>query len=156
MVDDETRVLILGSLPGEVSLARAQYYANPRNQFWRLLAAVSGRDMPDDYDARLRVLRTLHIGLWDVVGSAERTGSLDGSIRKATANPLGELAASLPRLKAVAFNGGRAATMGAAALADHPDLVLLSLPSSSPAYTLAYELKLARWRTLSPFLSDSG
>ena len=156
MVDDQTRVLILGSLPGEISLARAQYYANPRNQFWRLLAAVSGRDMPDDYGARLAALRAIHIGLWDVVGSAERTGSLDGAIRKATPNPLGDLVASLPRLKAVAFNGGRASATGAAALAGQPGLVILPLPSSSPAYTLSFELKLARWQALAPFLPDNG
>ena len=152
MVDAQTRVLILGSLPGEMSLARAQYYGNPRNQFWRLLACVAGRDMPEAYEARLAELRGLGVGLWDVVGSAERAGSLDGAIRKATANPLRDLAASLPHLKAVAFNGGRANQMGAPMLASQPGLVLLPLPSSSPAYTLAFEQKLARWRMLEPFL----
>jgi double-stranded uracil-DNA glycosylase len=152
VVDEHTRVLILGSLPGNVSLARAQYYAHPRNQFWRLLAAVSGQVMPQSYEARLAALRALGVGLWDVVGSAERSGSLDGAIRLARSNPLGELVATLPRLDVVAFNGGRAGQMGAPALADRPGLDLLTLPSSSPAYTLAFERKLDRWRALQPYL----
>lgn len=152
MVDEHTRVLILGSLPGEVSLARAQYYANPRNQFWRLLAAVTGQAMPESYEARLAALRALGVGLWDVVGSAERAGSLDGAIRQARANPLSEMVAALPRLQVVAFNGGRASQMGARALGDRPGPVLLPLPSSSPAFTLAFERKLDRWRALMPYL----
>jgi double-stranded uracil-DNA glycosylase len=152
VVDDHTRVLILGSLPGDVSLARAQYYAHPRNQFWRLLAAVTGQEMPECYEARLAALRALGVGLWDVVGSAERAGSLDGAIRLARANPLGELVAALPQLAAVAFNGGRASQMGARALAGRPGLDLLPLPSSSPAYTLAFEQKLDHWRALEAYL----
>lgn len=155
MVDEHTRLLILGSLPGEASLARAQYYAHPRNQFWRLLAAVAGQDMPAPYEARLATLRALGVGLWDVVGSAERTGSLDGAIRLAKANPVADLVATLPRLEAVAFNGGRASQMGAPALADRPRLALLPLPSSSPAYTLGFELKLDRWRALKPYLQQA-
>lgn len=154
-MDAQTQVLILGSLPGEVSLARTQYYAHPRNQFWRLLAEVSGHPLPDAYEARLARLRALGIGLWDVIGSAERAGSLDGAIRRATANPLMALVATLPRLRAIAFNGGRASQLGAPTLAGQSSLTLLSLPSSSPAYTLAFEQKLARWRDLEPFLTQT-
>lgn len=152
-MDEQTRILILGSLPGEASLARAQYYAHPRNQFWRLLAEVSGQALAETYEARLLRLRALGVGLWDVIGSAERSGSLDGAIRNAIANPLLDLVTTLPRLRVVAFNGGRASQLGAPALAGQSGLTLLSLPSSSPAYTLAFEEKLARWRALEPFLA---
>ncbi|MDP2226330.1 MAG: DNA-deoxyinosine glycosylase [Moraxellaceae bacterium] len=152
MVDERTRVLILGSLPGEASLAQAQYYAHPRNQFWRLLAALAQVALPETYGARLDMLRALGVGLWDVVGSAERVGSLDGAIRRPIANRLDDLIADLPHLQAVAFNGGRAHQLGTPSLAGRRRLTLLSLPSSSPAYTLAFELKLARWRELAPYL----
>src|SRR3954447_19874076 len=82
VADSNTRVLVLGSLPGEESLARRQYYAHPRNHFWRLVGAVIGADLvPLPYEARLEALLAAGIGLWDTVGSATRRGSLDGAIR---------------------------------------------------------------------------
>jgi hypoxanthine-DNA glycosylase len=79
--------------------------------------------------------------LWDVVASAARNGSLDGNIRHHSPNALADLATSLPRLNAIAFNGGTAARIARKQLARETRLVLVSLPSSSPAYTLAYERK---------------
>ncbi|MFN3389918.1 MAG: DNA-deoxyinosine glycosylase, partial [Allosphingosinicella sp.] len=90
VVDANTRVLVLGSLPGEQSLARAQYYAHPRNHFWRLIGAVAGVELAAlAYPERLEALRAARIGLWDTVGSARRTGSLDGAIRDHRPNALG-------------------------------------------------------------------
>ncbi len=97
VVDDRTRLLLLGSLPGEESLARGQYYANPRNQFWRLIGAVIERDLVGlDYEARLESLLAAGVGLWDTVAEANRTGSLDTAIRGHQANDLQSLADSLP------------------------------------------------------------
>jgi double-stranded uracil-DNA glycosylase len=154
VVDSNTRVLVLGSLPGEESLARAQYYANPRNHFWRLIGAVIGRDLvPLGYEARLQALLAARIGLWDTVGSATRRGSLDGAIRLNQANDLAALAAGLPELRAVGFNGGKSAALGRPQLAGHADLALIALPSSSPAYARPFEEKLAAWIRLAPYLS---
>jgi double-stranded uracil-DNA glycosylase len=154
VVDRRTRLLVLGSLPGEESLARRQYYANPRNHFWRLIGAVIGADLvPLDYEARLGALLAAGVGLWDSVGAATRRGSLDGAIRGHSANDLAALAAGLPELLAVGFNGGKSASLGRPQLAARPDVALIPLPSSSPAYTLAFEEKLAAWMRLAPFLS---
>jgi TDG/mug DNA glycosylase family protein len=153
VADPATRVLILGSLPGEVSLARQRYYAHPRNQFWRLIGAVAGLDLePLAYEARLAALLGRGIGLWDTVGAATRRGSLDGAIRAIERNPLAALVQSLPELRAVGFNGGKSAALGLPQLAGRGDLALIPLPSSSPAYTLPFDAKLARWRELSPFV----
>lgn len=152
VVDVTTRVLILGSLPGEASLAAGQYYANPRNQFWRLIEAVTGRPMPVGYEDRLAHLLGLHVGLWDTVKSAHRSGSLDTAIRNHQANALPDLAAQLPALRAVAFNGGKAAAIGRPQLADLPNLALIDLPSSSPALTRPFGAKLDVWRALGEFL----
>jgi len=153
VVDACTRVLVLGSLPGEQSLARRQYYGNPRNQFWRLIGAVAGRDLvPLPYEARLAALLETGIGLWDTVASATRRGSLDAAIRDREVNDLARLAEALPQLKAVGFNGGTSAATGVPRLSELPGLALLVLPSSSPAYTLSFEAKLERWMTLRPFL----
>ena len=154
VVNASTRVLILGSLPGEASLAAQRYYANPRNQFWRLVGGVIDRDLCSlEYDARLAALLEHGIGLWDSIGTATRRGSLDTAIRDVRANPLAQLATTLPALHVIAFNGAKSAMIGAAQLAGVGDFTLIRLPSSSPAHAaLSFEAKLAQWTTLRKFL----
>jgi hypoxanthine-DNA glycosylase len=154
VVDARTRLLLLGSLPGEESLVRSQYYANPRNHFWRLIGAVTQLDLvPLPYEARLEALLEAGVGLWDTVGAATRRGSLDSAIRDQRTNDLADLAARLPQLRAVGFNGGKSAALGMAQLAGRPELALIPLPSSSPAYTRPFEEKLEQWMKLAPYLS---
>lgn len=154
VADARTRLLVLGSLPGEESLARSQYYANPRNHFWRLIGAVTGLDLvPLPYEARLQALLEARVGLWDTVGAATRRGSLDAAIRGHRANDLADLCGRLPELRAVGFNGGKSASLGGPRLAGRSDLALITLPSSSPAYTRPFEEKLAQWMKLAPYLS---
>ncbi|HEY0085549.1 MAG TPA: DNA-deoxyinosine glycosylase [Allosphingosinicella sp.] len=153
VADARTRVLVLGSLPGEQSLAQARYYAHPQNQFWRLIGAVIGRDLvPLPYEERLEALLSAGVALWDTIGAARRRGSLDGAIRDVEANALGRLADTLPELRAVGFNGGKSAAMGIPRLAGRAGLALIALPSSSPAYTLPFAAKLEQWRALASFL----
>jgi double-stranded uracil-DNA glycosylase len=155
-VDDRTTLLVLGSLPGEISLRAAQYYAHPQNQFWRLMGAVIGADLAAaSYEARLAMLRSRGVGLWDVVRSARRAGSLDTAIRDHQPNALAELAAALPQLVAIAFNGATASNIGRAALGPDPRWALASLPSSSPAHTIGFEAKLAQWMTLQRYLAPA-
>jgi hypoxanthine-DNA glycosylase len=157
----DARLLILGSLPGEASLAAGRYYAHPGNQFWRLVGAAIDRDIAAlEYDERLAALRDAGVALWDVVASATRRGSLDGAIRDVRGNALAALAASLPLLRAVAFNGGTAARIGRRLFAGTPsdtsptasELALIDVPSSSAAYTLPFAAKRERWKTLRSFL----
>jgi double-stranded uracil-DNA glycosylase len=155
VVDAGTRILVLGSLPGEVSLRRAQYYAHPRNQFWRLMEPVIDARLIDrPYEARLAALLSAGVGLWDVIGSARRAGSLDTDIRDSRANALPELVARLPSLRGVAFNGAKASELGRRQLGKSERLTLISLPSSSPAYTAAFDKKMLEWRRIGSFLGD--
>jgi len=149
--------MILGSLPGEISLARRQYYAHPRNQFWRLVGDVIGQpELPAlTYEDRLSTLLEAGIGLWDTVRSAERVGSLDASIRNARHAPLREVVSRLPQLRLVAFNGRKAAGIGRRELAD-ATLRLIDLPSSSPAYAaMPFTRKLEQWNALRDCLDRS-
>ena len=146
---------MLGSLPGEASLAAAQYYAHPQNQFWRLMGPIVGMNLEGaPYDERLAMILASQVGLWDVIQSAERIGSLDGAIRDHRPAPLAELVATLPRLAAVAFNGGKAARIGRTQLVSSGAATLIDLPSSSPAYTLPFAIKQAEWMRLRAFLVD--
>lgn len=149
----DTRLLVLGSLPGAVSLAQQRYYAHPQNQFWRLMENVTGRDVVAlDYEARLAALLDAGVGLWDTVASATREGSLDANIRLHEASDLRSLVGALPELRAVAFNGGTSSRIGRQALAGIEGVALVDLPSSSPAYTLPFARKLESWLRLRDYL----
>ncbi len=154
VVDPQTRLLVCGSLPGDRSLAARRYYANPQNQFWRLLSPAAGADLPGlDYDSRLRRLKTAGIGLWDVVAQAQRPGSTDAAIRDHRANDLAALAATLPDLRAIAFNGGTAHRLGIRQLGPLADrLTVVALPSSSPLHTIGLAAKQPAWAALGRFL----
>ena len=147
-------MLILGSLPGEASLAVQRYYAHPQNRFWHLVGKAMGLDLGAlDYDSRLAALKAHGIALWDTVASAQRSGSLDAAIREAEHAPLADLIAALPDLRAVAFNGRKSSAIGRPQLADS-SLELVDLPSSSPAYAampLAEKERL--WARLADFLA---
>ncbi|SBV34770.1 Uracil DNA glycosylase superfamily protein [uncultured Sphingopyxis sp.] len=148
-VAPDTRLLILGSLPGARSLAARQYYAHPTNQFWRLLGEVVGRPLADmPYDDRLAALREAKVGLWDVIRSAERHTSSDSHIREAEAHDLAALVAGLPDLRMIAFNGGKAASIGRKQLLPIEGVALVDLPSSSAAHTCGYPVKLEHWLRL--------
>ncbi len=155
VVDARTRLLILGSLPGDASLKAGQYYGHPQNGFWRLVGGVIRRDLVAlPYPERLEALRAAGVGLWDVIASAERPGSLDAAIRNAEAADLNRLIVSLPLLRAVTFNGATAARLGRRSLTPRPGLRLIDLPSSSPAYTRPLAEKAAAWAALEPLLRD--
>jgi TDG/mug DNA glycosylase family protein len=154
VVDADTRLLILGSLPGDASLKAGQYYGNPQNAFWRLTGSAIGRELAAlPYDDRLAALKSAGVGLWDVIVSAHRPGSLDQAIREAEAADLKQLIAGLPRLKAVAFNGATAARIGRRSLAGVEGLTLIDLPSSSPAHAArSFADKARAWAVLADVL----
>jgi hypoxanthine-DNA glycosylase len=146
VADGNTHTLILGSFPGVASLVAAQYYAHPRNQFWRLMGAVIDEPLTDlPYDERILKLLEHGIGLWDVLAACEREGSLDVAIRHASPNDFASFRQYAPRLKKLCFNGktsGRFEPVIRAA-----GFETLVLPSSSPANAaLSFDQKLNVWR----------
>jgi hypoxanthine-DNA glycosylase len=155
VVDAGTRLLILGSLPGEASLKAAQYYAHPRNGFWPLIGGMLNENLvASPYEQRLERLKARRVGLWDVIASADRSGSLDAAIRSPEAADLRGLVERLPDLRAVAFNGGLAARMGRRILTDLEGVALIDLPSSSPAHAISLSAKAETWAILGKFLPD--
>jgi len=148
VLDANVRILVLGSFPGAASLAAGQYYAHPRNQFWRLISAVVGEDLAAlPYAERLPRLLTHGVGLWDVLGECEREGSLDSAIRKPAANDFERLRTLCPRLETVGFNGQASGKF--APQFDAAGYRTVVLPSSSPAHmALSFEQKLDVWRRL--------
>ncbi|HET9335386.1 MAG TPA: DNA-deoxyinosine glycosylase [Sphingomicrobium sp.] len=148
----DARLFVLGSLPGDASLAAQRYYAHPTNQFWRLLGqAIDEKLQPLDYDQRLAVLAKRRIGLWDVVASAARSGSLDQAIRQAEHNMIERLLHEFPDLRAIGFNGSTASHIGRRLIGDGHGLTLVDLPSSSAANTRPFAEKAAAWSRLAQF-----
>ena len=142
----DAELLILGSMPGEESLRKAQYYAFPQNAFWRIAGALFGFDPALPYARRLAALKKAHVALWDVVGTCRREGSLDSSIKDAVPNDLPVLLARCPRLKLAACNGGAAYAALRRFFPDFP-LPVVRLPSTSPAAArLSFARKLEQWR----------
>jgi hypoxanthine-DNA glycosylase len=146
VLDSNIERLILGSFPSEASLAAGQYYAHPRNQFWRLLGGLLSEPLAEmPYPQRLQRVLAHHLGIWDVLDACDREGSGDASIRNQKANHFARLHRLAPRLTMVAFNGqtaGRFAAEFAAA-----GFRTAVLPSSSPAHAgRSFEQKLAVWR----------
>jgi TDG/mug DNA glycosylase family protein len=153
VADARARVLVLGSLPGRASLAQRQYYALPRNAFWRIMGEMFGFAPDASYDRRLGSLRDSGVALWDVCHSARRDGSLDSAIEHASvrANDFGAFFRKHPGIEAIFFNGATAARLYdrlvlpslPAALRERRRIVL---PSTSPAHAArSYAEKLHRW-----------
>ncbi|MDT8757272.1 DNA-deoxyinosine glycosylase [Sphingomonas psychrotolerans] len=155
VVDARARLLVLGSLPGERSLAERRYYAHPQNQFWRLISPAAGRELAAlPYEQRLEALLAAHIGLWDVVASATRPGSTDAAMRDIEGHDIAALAATLPDLRAIAFNGGTALRHGVKQLGEAAvRYAIVALPSSSPLHTIGFDAKLPAWQALAGYLT---
>ncbi|KAF1721794.1 DNA-deoxyinosine glycosylase [Pseudoxanthomonas wuyuanensis] len=156
----DCRVLVLGSMPGDASLSVQQYYAHPRNRFWPLLAQICRFDPALAYPQRLAALQAAGFGLWDVIGQCRRAGSLDSAIVRGSEviNPIGARLPALPRLRAIALNGGKAAQAFARHL--QPQLPadalagidVFALPSTSPANAgFSLERLWQHWRVLADY-----
>lgn len=91
IADEQSRILILGSMPGIKSLEQQEYYAHPQNRFWRLLALLLNEDVPQNYAVKQALLHKHHLALWDTLGYCERDGSLDSSIKNEAPNAVIEL-----------------------------------------------------------------
>lgn len=147
-----TKVLILGSMPSEASIAKQQYYGHPQNAFWSIMQSITEIENTADYKLRCQGLQKLGIAVWDVIASCVRPGSLDSAIKPASIelNPLLEFIQQQPGLKFIGLNGGKAFEL----FQRHwiksdklpSDIQYTRLPSTSPAYTLQKQAKLRLWR----------
>lgn len=157
VITPKSRILILGTMPGAMSLEKQQYYGFPHNAFWRIMATLTGYgEVPTQYDERLEMLRRNGIALWDVCRSCRREGSLDSNICEEIPNDIAGLLADHLSIRVVAFNGGPAYRL----FRKHIGLgtiregrAALTLPSTSPANaSWSYERKLAAWMELKKWL----
>ena len=152
--DANSRILILGSLPGDASLNAGHYYAHPRNAFWPIISQLIDVDLTQrPFAERYTLIQQHGIALWDVVQQASRVGSLDTAIQTPQFNPLDAWCRAQTQLQLVAFNGQAAAKYGSKLIPGYIEQAVL--PSSSPAYTLNVRHKANAWlNALRPYLKN--
>jgi len=152
IIDENSKILILGSVPGVKSLEKQQYYAHPQNKFWKIIFELLNEEFTEDYTRRIAVLKKHHIALWDVIDSCERKGSLDSEIRNEEANRVDELLNDHPKIKAVFCNGGKSYKNVQKMLGKDYRLPVFLLPSTSPLHTVSLEHKLESWKKIAEYL----
>lgn len=149
------KVLILGSMPGTMSLARKQYYAHPRNRFWPIMGALFGAGPELPYPSRLAALERAGVGLWDVLKQCRRRGSSDSAIvgKTETPNDFAQLFARRQSVRLVILNGAKAAAAFRRLVEPglsseiRARLTIVQMPSTSPAHAgLKYKELFAKWR----------
>ncbi|MBI5437749.1 MAG: DNA-deoxyinosine glycosylase [Nitrosomonadales bacterium] len=154
----DARILILGSMPGEASLRAGQYYAHPRNLFWRIMGELVGANPDSPYEQRVQALNSARIALWDALRSCRRKGSLDSNIDHGslTPNNFGKFFRCHPKITHVFFNGAKAEECfrkHVQPIAGIKDIEYLRLPSTSPANaSISYGGKLEAWRAVTKCL----
>ena len=156
IASERSKVLILGNMPGEVSLRTGQYYAGPGNIFWPIMADLFGAGPALPYEKRVEILRSAGVAVWDVLQSCVRTGSLDASIRAAVTNDFLAFFAQHPSITHIFFNGDRAERVFRRrvfpALTENR-YILKRLPSTSSAHTaMRREAKMQAWSVIKTVL----
>ncbi len=153
IIDDDAVILILGSMPGVMSLNRNEYYANPRNHFWAILYKIFEEPETTDYSERKAFLKAHRLALWDVIGSCKREGSSDSSITEIEVNDIEGLLSRHTGIKLIILNGSKAeATYRRYVHMNRIDSVeAIRAPSTSPVpgrNVKSYEEKLQDWKQI--------
>lgn len=146
IINQNSEILILGTMPGATSLLKQEYYGYPRNHFWTILHTVFERlPVPDDFSERQKVLQAHNIALWDVLQYCERKGSLDIHIKNQTENDFDRLFAEFPNIRKILFNGKESHRYFAKKFGQIDGIAYHVMPSTSPANTMRFADKLKIW-----------
>ncbi|MBW7674943.1 DNA-deoxyinosine glycosylase [Chryseobacterium chendengshani] len=152
IIDTNSKILILGSIPGVKSLEKQQYYGHPQNKFWKIIFELFHEEFTEDYIERIAVLKKYHLALWDTIDSCERKGSLDSEIKNEEANQIAELLEEYPNIQAIFCNGGKSYKNLQKILGKNFKIPMYLLPSTSPLHTVSFEKKLEEWKKILEFI----
>jgi hypoxanthine-DNA glycosylase len=142
-------------MPSVKSLAENQYYGHPRNVFWHILFEILGESFSTDYEDRRRLILNNNLALWDVLSMCERKGSLDSRIMNEEPNDIRGLVNQYKGIDVIVFNGKKAEALFKrhfGELLKKDEYTFMSMPSTSPAYTIGKMKKVERWRMLVDYL----
>lgn len=148
IINKDCTTLILGSMPGNESLRKNEYYGYKNNAFWKIIFALFDADYINDYNIKTQLLLDNNIALWDVIRSCERDGSLDSNIRKDEPNDFDGLYSEYPNIKHIFFNGTKAYKTYISKIGFDERHNFTKLASTSPAHAVKFEKKLNDWRII--------
>lgn len=155
IVDNAARGLILGTMPGKVSLEKSEYYGHPQNSFWRIIFRLCGTDFSDDYETKKRLLSEHRIALWDVLQYCNREGSMDADIEAEHPNDFTAFFKNYPDIRTVCFNGNNAQHFFKKHVGFRTGFHYCRLPSTSPAYArLSFEGKYEKWKIIQSLIGE--
>ncbi|MDD2821275.1 MAG: DNA-deoxyinosine glycosylase [Flavobacterium sp.] len=147
-IDSNTKILILGTMPGIASLTKQEYYGNPRNHFWRIMYTLFDTlPVSDSFEEKIQLLQKNKIGLWDVLENCERKGSLDIYIKNHKENDFEMLFKQYPTIHTIVFNGKESHKYFIKKFGEIEGITYYVMPSTSPANTMSFENKLKIWST---------
>jgi hypoxanthine-DNA glycosylase len=147
-IDSNTKILILGTMPGIASLTKQEYYGNPRNHFWRIMYTLFDTlPVSDSFEEKIQLLQKNKIGLWDVLENCERKGSLDIHIKNHKENDFEMLFKQYPTIHTIVFNGKESQKYFIKKFGQIEGITYYVMPSTSPANTMSFENKLKIWST---------
>ena len=147
-VNSETEILILGTMPGIASLEKQEYYAHPRNHFWKIIYTLFDElPVSTNFEEKIKLLEKNKIGIWDVLENCERKGSLDIHIKNHQANDFENLFQQYPTIKKIIFNGKESHRYFIKSFGQIKGITYYVMPSTSPANTMSFENKLKNWST---------
>ncbi len=145
----DSKILILGTMPGVMSLTKQEYYAHKQNQFWKIMFSLFGQaPVPEIFSEKVQLLHDNRIALWDVLQHCEREGSLDSNIKNQVENDIPSLLAMHPKIRTIVFNGQQSHKFFIRKFAQIEGIQYLVMPSTSPAHTMKFEDKRKAWSAL--------
>ena len=145
-IDHNTRILILGTMPGVQSLEKQEYYAHPRNHFWKIMYTLfNSLPIDDAFSKKINLLQEHAIGLWDVLENCERKGSLDVHIKNQKENDFISLFEQYPQINTIIFNGKESHKYFFKKFGQIKGITYHVMPSTSPANTMSFDKKFALW-----------
>jgi hypoxanthine-DNA glycosylase len=147
-INSDTEILILGTMPGSISLAKQEYYANPRNHFWKIMYAIfDALPTAETFEEKIQFILSNKVGLWDVLENCERKGSLDVHIKNQNENDFETLLSEFPSIKKIIFNGKQSHAFFYKRFGQIEGITYYVMPSTSPANTMSFDDKLKIWST---------
>lgn len=150
--DENSKILILGSIPSVKSREKVFYYMHPQNRFWKVLSEIFNEQVPQTIEDKKKFLKSKNIALWDVLSSCEITGSSDSSIKNPVPNDINSLIKKT-KIKTIFVTGKKAESLYNKYCLKYTNIKPIYLPSTSPAnQTIKYESLLEEYKKMLKYL----
>lgn len=152
IVNVQSKILILSTMPGKDSLKFNQYYAHSRNAFWKIIFSLFDQPFTNDYEIKQDLLLNNNIALWDVLKACTRESSLDSDIMEEEPNDLKIFLKTHPQINHLIFNGKSSLNYFMKYIKEI-SIPFAVMPSTSPAYTIPIKEKLIEWSIINNLIS---